>query len=181
MALSTMNGKFHKLIVFSTLVSMLFGVKAAGLKGEGVGHCYDSLASYMSETFGEQYQDDENIKQELVQNGSGDNVSERPSYYWVYDATPGVNITRTLFEKDKEKRFCAILQIPLSSGNDFRIKKDGSLPDVVKSIDSPPPGFPGTKIVFRLDKKHHFYRMSECLRVRNGIEKKVNCKKIFLN
>ncbi|MCT7329319.1 hypothetical protein [Ralstonia mojiangensis] len=177
-----MNGKFHKLIAFLVLASMLFGVKAAALEGRGVGHCYDSLASYMSETFGEGYQDDENIKQEeLIQNGSGENVSERPSYYWVYDATPGVNITRTLFEKNKGEKLCAILQIPLSSGNDFRIKKDGSLPDVVKSIDSPPPGFPETKIIFKLDKKHHFYRMSECLRVRNGIEKKANCKKIFLD
>lgn len=139
MVLLAMNGKFHEFIVFSSFASMLFGVKAAGLEVRGVGHCYDSLASYMSKTFGEQYQDDENIKQEeLVQNGSGGDISEWPSYYWVYDATPGANITRTLFEKDKGKKLCAILQIPLSSGNDFRIKKDGSLPDVVRSIDSPP-------------------------------------------
>lgn len=78
----------------------------------------------MSETFGEQYRDDENIKQEeLVQNGSGDNVSERPSYYWGYDATLGVNITRTLFENDKGRKLCAILQIPLSSGNNVGVLK----------------------------------------------------------
>lgn len=177
-----MKDKFHKLIFLSLLVPILSTSHASEVSIGDVGPCYDSLESYMSKAFGSDYTDDDNIKFEEVESLTTKSIAKtRNRYYWVYDQTAGVNITRTLFERNHSGKFCAILQIPLSSGNNFHLKDDGSLPSFVESTDSPPPDFPGTRVVFKLDRATHVYTIKECFRSKNGRETKVRCKKIFAN
>lgn len=174
-----MKDRFRSFLIAVTLGFVCSNALAAD-PGGGVGICYDSLADYMRKTFGAAYEDDENIKSnEVVYHRNKGAGLTRARYYWVYDETPGVNITRTLFEERKANRFCAILQIPLSSGNDFSVKKDGTLPEIVHANDSPPPDFPETRIVFKLDKKYRVYKPESCLAVKGGEVKKIDCKKIF--
>ena len=173
-----MNVKFHEL-VRASFISFIALISSIGCASESVwsnspiGRCYSSISEYMIQTFGSDYQEDENLKIT--------NAADNEKYKWAYDATPGKNITRVLFEIGQDSA-CVILYIPLAS-TVLTDKSDCKFTDVPKyfvSRDTPPPGFPETEIYFYRNKKGLFGPV-DCYHVINRRKQSIDCNKAFVN
>ena len=157
---------FFLLVIVAT-VAPAAPVKTGGIWANSpVGKCYDSLEHYLLTTFGEGYKDDANIQ---VANA----FEESEVYKWIRDVTPGVKITRVLFRVENDRRACAVLFVPLASTvREIRGKDAGILLKAIIATDSPPPGFPESEVVFRLDGKKQIYRVDQCFKRPPGKKKK---------
>lgn len=173
-----MSVKLHELFSAS-FISFIVLISSVGCASESVwssspiGRCYPSINEYMIQTFGNDYQEDENL--------NITNASANDSYKWVYDATPGKNITRVLFEIGLNSS-CVILYIPLAS-TVFTDKGDYAFAVVPKyfvSRDTPPPGFPETEIYFYRNKKGLFDPVN-CYHIKNRRKQSIDCNNAFVN
>ncbi|WP_156902070.1 hypothetical protein [Azohydromonas australica] len=128
------------------------------------GKCFDSIPYYLSMIFGKQYSSDENIKTTTFR---PTNYSKSPKdYVWAMDTTPSKNYTRTLFSVDKRtKRACAILFAPVASSVDFELQPSRNVPTTARSIDTPPPGFDTTEVIYRLNPEQQLYLPSKCYKI----------------
>jgi len=159
-------------MLFVTLLFSFFPARA-GAKPTGgvwadspVGNCYASLEKYLAQTFGPDYMDDDNIQVTDAFGGS-------KQYKWVRDITPGINITRILFKLERDRRACAILFIPFASTvREIRSDQRTELPSNFVAFDSPPPGFPGTEIMYQLDAKMNTYYPRQCLQLFSAEKKR---------
>jgi len=134
------------------------------------GKCYQSINKYMVETFGSNYDNDENLK--II------NATKRGDYKWVFDATPEINITRILF-KVKKNSACVILYAPLSSTikPNREIDKFDKKPQYFISINTPAPSFPTTKILYAKNRQG-FFSPKNCYQI-GKVDKKINCSDAF--
>ncbi|WP_165973880.1 hypothetical protein [Paucimonas lemoignei] len=138
-----------------------------------VGKCYSSLDDYMVNVFGPDYKDDDNIQ--II-----DATSNSNQYKWVFDKTPGINITRVMLRLEKSQRACAILFIPYASTvREIRKENSTGLPTQFLALDTPPPGFPATEVLYQLDRKTNTYFPQQCTKRSAGKKEKVNCASIF--
>lgn len=174
-----MNLKFLSGVVFSVLAcSFAYAQDKTHLasiwESSPTGKCFDSLGQYMNQTFGSGYEEDENIvATQVLVKGSG------TRYYWVGDKTPTINWTSTLFSVDAKGGACAILFVPFSTGLTFELGRDGQLPRRAMSVDTPPPGYPETRIIYSLRKSKGIYVPTRCEHVLNGRVKIVDCNSVF--
>lgn len=139
-----------------------------------LGTCYNSLEEYLIETFGEEYKSDENIQ---VTNA----FKATDKYKWVRDITPEVNITRVMFKIESNHRACAILFIPYASTIlESTEKSSDLLPIRIITTDSPPPGFPETEVIYRLNMDKQIYLPEQCFKHSLGKKKiKVSCRSLY--
>ncbi|WP_146763551.1 hypothetical protein [Xanthomonas oryzae] len=144
--------------------------------GSITGKCYPSLKDYISSAFPwTKDGDDENIQ--VTEVSKAKNLEN--FYTWIIDKTPGTNVTRTLFRVSKTQA-CAVLNAPMSSSIEFKMANN-KLPNEAISIDTPPPGMPMTKIIYKLDsdsEDFHPYRC-ETITQSSGIAKKIDCLEAF--
>lgn len=144
-----------------------------GWSGSPVGTCYESLDAYMRETYFAQYDDDPNIRVSKLKGGDGNK-----SYYWVWDNTPEVNVTSALFEVGPNGRACGLLYVPLSNLVTLKLDRAGNLPDTVSSTDSPPAGYPTTRITYRRNRDGTF-RATLCESVNERAIRVIACSRVF--
>lgn len=148
-------------------------------RGSPTGKCFDTLDEYLGASYGEYYKGDENIRVLKVEGGKR---KGGVSFLWVIDMTPGVNITRVLFEEFSSGRVCAVLYSPLSSSIDFRLAADGTLPKYVVAKNTPSPGFSATRVTFKLDPSARSYFPYRCQSISaKGVIKNINCDSAFLD
>jgi len=178
--LCTMTDKVLKFLSFSLLLlsSITAGADTKPIDGvwanSPLGKCYSSLDQYLISTYGPDYKNDENIQTDDV-------LENSHKYKWVRDITPGINITRVMFELRKDQHACATLFIPFASTvRGIGIEKATGLPAKFLALDSPPPGFPATEILYQFDAKTSTYFPKHCLkRFLTGKKQKVNCASVF--
>ena len=176
-----MNHRFHRslfpliLLLSPSACATRDVVVADAWSNSPTGKCFKSLSAYMSATFSHDYEDDENIS-----------ISEASSpvknrhYYWVRDNTPQINSTASLFAVDEHGRACGVLYVPLSSSIAFEIGPGGSLPATAMSLDTPPAGFPATRVTYKL-RINGTYATKKCEHISSdGDAKPFNCKRAFL-
>jgi hypothetical protein len=141
--------------------------------GSPVGKCYVSLDQYLESTYSERYHDDENIRVSKLKGGDG-----KKSYYWVWDNTPEVNVTSTLFEVAPSGRACGLLYVPLSNLVSLKLDRAGNLPNELSSTDSPPAGYPTTRITYRRN-RDGTYRTALCESVNARARRVIDCSRVF--
>ncbi|MBN6149856.1 hypothetical protein JR065_05855 [Xanthomonas sp. AmX2] len=152
------------------------GNDKAAWPGSIAGKCYPSLNDYVLSAFpwtkdGE----DENIRRITA----SETADGGEAYVWVIDATPNTNVVRTLFRVGAEQA-CVVLDAAPSSTMELEIS-DNVLPSQATSLDTPPPGIPMTRVIYKLDRDGSAYHPYQCERVESaaGIGKKIDCAKIF--
>ncbi|WP_152248989.1 hypothetical protein [Xanthomonas maliensis] len=118
----------------------------------------------------------ENIKV-VVEDDGGYHM---PAYLWVIDTTPETNVTRILFRQEAS-RACAILYSPHASEIELRLV-DHALPETANSMDTPPPGFPITKVTYRLEKASRTFNPEACqtLDTLSARPRSVDCRALLL-
>lgn len=175
-----MPSKFLK-IIYAFLISTLplFGCAAQpdvdAWSTSNLGKCYTTLDDLMSNNFWEGYEDDENIKKYKL------NVTSKSiNYIWINDTTPKINITNNLISIDKSGKACIILHAPLSSSISLTLDSNGQLPSQATSVNTPPPGFPATKITYQRD-DDGIYHPKSCSRIIGSKEKPIECKDAFID
>ena len=173
------------LIGFACLVSPFFVCAEQGQSAwqdSPVGRCFSSINDFLTERYGPDYSSDENIKTIPLRGGksvSGGRIER--GFVWAIDATPGVNITRTLLRINDNGQACAILYAPLSSEISLQYLPANRIPKLVITNDSPPPNFDGNKVIYGLNKKTSTYRPLVCYKVKNKKTTKIPCNRAFLD
>jgi hypothetical protein len=146
-----------------------------------IGKCFESLSAYLRQTFGDQYELDENIKTEIIPNPRGGRLAV--NYVWAMDTTPSKNYSQVLFKVSKDNgKACAILLIPYSSSVSFAMDSSGNLPRTAKTQDTPPSGQDTNEVVYRLNPGSQLYEPFQCFKISpDGRRKKINCSKAYLD
>lgn len=183
---SIIKNKFHEMLIgFACLVSPFFVCAEQGQSAwqdSPVGRCFSSINDFLAEKYGPDYTSDDNIKTiPLRDSKSVSDGTLESGFIWAIDATPGVNITRTLLRIKDNGQTCAILYAPLSSEISLQYLPAGGLPKLVITIDSPPPDFNGNKVIYGLNKKTSTYRPLACYKVKNKKTTKIPCNRAFLD
>lgn len=174
-----MNLKFLNTLAFAATVATSYAYAAEPSNnvtiwsGSPVGKCYASLDQYLKTTYSERYHDDENIRVSKLEGGD-----RKKSYYWVWDNTPEVNVTSTLFEVGPNGRACGLLYVPLSNLVMLKLDRAGNLPNKVSSTDSPPAGYPTTRITYRRN-RDGTYRAALCESVNVRASREIPCSRVF--
>jgi hypothetical protein len=102
-------------------------------------------------------------------------------YVWNWNSAPSRNATRTLVMTNKKGLSCIILYLPDADSYNFKLSRNGNLPQFVTSQTSPlnlKNSFATTKITYTLDQKTGFYSKfpTQCIKViNNKITKKISC------
>lgn len=183
---SIMKNKFHEMLIgLACLVSPFFVCAKQGQSAwqdSPVGRCFSSINDFLAEKYGPDYTSDDNIKTiPLRDSKSVSDGTLESGFIWAIDATPGVNITRTLLKIKDNGQTCAILYAPLCSEISLQYLPAGGLPKLVITIDSPPPDFNGNKVIYGLNKKTSTYRPLVCYKVKNKKTTKIPCNRAFLD
>ena len=118
--------------------------------------CYSSLNLGMSDTYGADFADDENILQSPRSIGSR-------KFVIASDSTSGTNSQRTVFEKRGSRKWCVVLSSPpvadLAPG---AVSVFLQRPTTWTSVTQAPPGFPETKVLYRWNSKDQVYKPVSC-------------------
>ena len=130
---SIIKNKFHEMLIgFACLVSPFFVCAEQGQSAwqdSPVGRCFSSINDFLAEKYGPDYTSDDNIKTiPLRDSKSVSDGTLESGFIWAIDATPGVNITRTLLKIKDNGQTCAILYAPLSSEISLQYLPAGGLP-----------------------------------------------------
>jgi hypothetical protein len=171
-----MTSKLLKRLLYAlifALPSISIGCENCGVWTDSpTGKCFDSDEEFFEKTYGPGFREDENIRTLPIDSGL--------QYLWAIDATPQVNVTRTLLRREGGKRTCAIAYIPLSSTVSLGSIANNELPKEIISLDTPPPGFAGHKVIYRLDSTEGVYHPSECFRmVASSVPERVPCADLY--
>jgi hypothetical protein len=125
-------------------------------KNSHYGSCYSSLNSGMSDTYGTDFADDENILQFPRSVGSRKLII-------ASDSTSGTNSQRTVFERRGPRKWCVVLSSPpvadLAPG---AVSASLQRPTTWTSVTQAPPGLPETKVTYRWDSKDQVYKPVTC-------------------
>lgn len=149
---------------------------SAGGPGSVAGRCYPSLDDYVLSAFPWTKEgEDENIRR-ITASEAADGGD---AYIWLIDATPTTNVARTLLRVSAAQA-CVVLVAAPSSTMELDISGN-VLPNEATSSDTPPPGLPMTKVVYRLNADGAAYHPHRCERVESpaGSSKKIDCVEIF--
>ena len=181
-----MTNKCHSVFIALVIACAAISVVAAdgigsAWYGSPVGRCYESIQEYLIMSFGSEYQTDDNIKVVEVKPSVPAATHRNHSHLmWVLDTTPGVNVTRTLFRVESSGKSCAVLYAPLSSSISLSASSHGELPVRITTQDSPPAGFEGNRVVYKLDSLSGTYAPMSCLKVsKAGAQRRVSCSRAF--
>ena len=170
-----MRGVFrHTLLLAFCASSHAYGANHIDHAAEGfLGQCFRSLSAFLVAAYGEHHSDDDNVK--------AFPFGKDGRYHWVLDTTAQVNIARTLLRKEGRDKFCVVLQVPLASTVSLTLaEKSGNLPDEVISLDTPPPGFPARKVIYRFSPEERVYRRRDCFLVRdNAAPRPIPCETLY--
>ncbi|WP_169338636.1 hypothetical protein [Chitiniphilus shinanonensis] len=130
----------------------------------------------METTYGSDCSQDENIK---IFPAPG-TIEGR--YMIAVDDTPSINQTHYLLD-NSSGQVCVVLFAPFSSSFELNLKKDGSLPEKIKTSSTAPAGHSSFEVIFNLDRKKNIYRPYKCRSVKyNGKKeeiKVINCENSF--
>lgn len=151
----------------------------AGMQGSAFAaeqECYPSVETYMIETFGDHYLDDENLV-----------VSERTygrqHFYVAADLTPGTNHAEVLFSRTQPNRFCIALSTSMMA--ELRAVKFDSTgyPQEFVSVDQAPPGMPQQEVTYSLNAEHTAFHAAVCKEItfkgKRRLQKAVPCSGFF--
>ncbi len=146
---------------------------ASAFEGGRTGECFSSVDDYLLTVFGQGYELDDNIEARPLSSNAGNVIT------LAVDKTPGLNPTYVLLQQKDNAKHCVVLTAPYVSNFKFSLNRDGSLPTEVVTIDTPPPGFPATRVAYRL-KNTGVYAPKSCLLIfPNNKKSKISCDKAF--
>lgn len=170
---------YHKFLSLFCVVilSPAFASEVSGLPdawiGTHYGTCYASVEEAMSDSYGPDYDTDDNIGAKHLTYGADEMVIS-------VDHTSGTNAPRTVFEKRAGGKWCVILTSPPVASL-APIIQDGidSKPLQWVTLTQAAPGHPETKIVYTWKNQEFIYFPSHCYHVGKQGEKEFDCKNAY--
>lgn len=156
-----------KVVCSLTMILNLFAVTARAAlplpwRDSPVGACYPAIGDYLTQEFGVEYKNDENIK--VIQLPNIGWRKKNVDYVWAVDMTPTQNYSRVLFRVSDNGRACAVLLALASTAVSLHRTVKGELPKTVITNEAVPIG-PATRVVYVLNSKTGNYYPKSCYRV----------------
>ena len=137
------------------------------------GSCYSSLKAGMSDTYGANFPEDENIVQSPRRLGFR-------NFVIASDTTSGTNAQRSVFEQRGGQNWCVVLASPpvadLIAGP---VLISLQRPITWSSVTQAPPGFPETKVIYKWDDKIRVYKPADCYTGRAGRWRSFDCNQAY--
>lgn len=135
--------------------------------------CYPSLKVGMSDTYGSDFEEDENILHFPRRIGSH-------NFVIASDSTSGTNSQRTVFEQRGARSWCVVLTSPpvadLAPGPSSESLKR---PLTWTSVTQAAPGFPEIKVIYKWDSKNMIYKPASCYKGDVGRWRSFNCNEAY--
>jgi hypothetical protein len=158
-------------ILLAGALFALFGNAAYGTETQ----CFPTVAAYMSKSYGESYQVDDNIS--VREKKYGRNI-----LYSVADKTSGTNYARSLLRENTKGEFCLVLVTPPIAQLDPEMRGESEMPQKFIASDQAPPGLPGHEITYVFNPKDFRYDAKTCKEILRINKKKksklISCTKL---
>lgn len=160
--------------IFTASVFMYFAL-ISGQSSASNTTCFPNLQAYLKVTYGETYENDENI---II----NEKLYGNEKFTLIEDITSGANHSFALLKESQAQACLLLITRPIVSLKASAYDKAG-FPTNLISTEQTSPGFPMHEISYAFDPKKQIYSVNSCREIRykerRRYETKVDCDKIL--